>query len=95
MISEDGHALLTDFGFSYLSQASFSLAAKQRPGGTLNWMPPEYLEADEYEMTTAGDVWAFGMTALVSNLITFLLMAFHPIFLGVVDEEASIPSPEY
>lgn len=64
LISEDGHALLTDFGFSHLSQASFSLAAKQRPGGTLNWMPPEYLEADEYEMTTAGDVWAFGMTAL-------------------------------
>lgn len=68
LISDDGHALLTDFGFSHLANASFSLAVEQRPGGTPNWMPPEYLEADQCVMTAAGDVWSFGMTALVSHL---------------------------
>lgn len=68
MISDDGRALLTDFGFSHIAEASFSVAAEQRPGGTLNWMAPEYVNGFEVTMTTAGDVWAFGMTALVSSL---------------------------
>ena len=70
LVSNDRHALLTDFGFSHLADASFSLAVEQRPGGTLNWMAPEYLDEDHFTMTTAGDVWAFGMTALASHLIT-------------------------
>ncbi|KIM53036.1 hypothetical protein SCLCIDRAFT_91560, partial [Scleroderma citrinum Foug A] len=64
LVSNDGYALLTDFGFSHLAGASFSLAVEQRPGGTLNWMAPEYLHEDQFTITTAGDVWAFGMTAL-------------------------------
>ena len=64
MVSDDGRALLTDFGFSHLAGASLSLAAEQHAGGTLCWMAPEYLE-DECIMTPAGDVWAFGMTILV------------------------------
>ena len=44
---DDGHALLTDFGFSHLANnASFSLAVEQHPGGTRDWISPEYLEED-------------------------------------------------
>lgn len=64
LISDDGHALLTDFGTSHLAATSFSMTREQHPGGTLDWMAPEYLDTDELMMTTAGDVWAFGMTAL-------------------------------
>lgn len=68
LVSNEGHALLTDFGFSHLAGASFNLAAEQFPGGTLRWMAPEYLDVmDEVKMTTAGDVWAFGMTTLVNH----------------------------
>ncbi|KAG6330220.1 hypothetical protein ID866_8869 [Astraeus odoratus] len=62
LVSDDGHAQLADFGFSATVQTS--LGAEQRVGGTLNWMAPEYVETDKYTMTTAGDIWAFGMTAL-------------------------------
>ena len=94
LVSNDGHALLTDFGFSHLSEASFSLAVEQRQGGTLNWMAPEYLEMNEPKMTTAGDVWAFGMTALASRLIALPLAASNSIFPGVVYQAASIRSSE-
>ena len=84
LVSNDGHALLTDFGFSHLSEASFSLAVEQRPGGTLNWMAPEYLEMNGPKMTTAGDVWSFGMTALASHLITLPFTTTNTISPGVV-----------
>jgi len=90
LVSNDGHALLTDFGFSHLAEASFSLAVEQRPGGTLNWMAPEYLEGDEFTMTTAGDVWAFGMIALVSRSTALLSVALSSISTGVVHQEAPI-----
>ena len=66
MVSDDGRALLTDFGFSHLAGASLSLAAEQHAGGTLRWMAPEYL-LDECIITPSGDVWAFGMTMLVGH----------------------------
>ncbi|KAG6332469.1 hypothetical protein ID866_6619 [Astraeus odoratus] len=62
LVSDDGRVQLADFGFS--STVQTSLGAEQRVGGTLNWIAPEYVEADNYTMTTAGDIWAFGMTTL-------------------------------
>jgi len=53
-------------------------------------MAPEYLETKEFKVTTAGDVWAFGMTALVNHLITLPLMALNYICAGAVHQEASI-----
>ncbi|KIM61268.1 hypothetical protein SCLCIDRAFT_912632 [Scleroderma citrinum Foug A] len=64
LVSNEGHALLSDFGSSHFAAASFNLAVEGLPGGTLNWMAPEYLEMKEFKTTTAGDVWAFGMTVL-------------------------------
>jgi len=90
LVSNEGHALLSDFGFSHFAAASFNLAVEQRPGGTLNWMAPEYLEMKEFKMTTAGDVWAFGMTTLVRHLTTHPLTALDSISAGVVHQEAPI-----
>ena len=44
---------LGDFGFSH---PSLNLAVEQHSEGTFNWMIPEHVEADEFTMTTAGDV---------------------------------------
>ena len=90
MVSNEGHALLSDFGFSHFAVPTFNLAVKQHVGGTLSWMAPEYLEASELEMTTAGDVWAFGMTALVNHLTTLPLSALNSVSAGVVHQEAPI-----
>ncbi|KIM53150.1 hypothetical protein SCLCIDRAFT_461898 [Scleroderma citrinum Foug A] len=64
LVSDDGHALLTDFGSSRLAEASFSLVVKGDRKGTLDWMAPEHFQADKFTMSTASDVWAFGMTTL-------------------------------
>jgi len=90
LVSNEGYALLSDFGFSHFAAAPLNLAIEQRPGGTLNWMAPEYLEAEEFKVTTAGDVWAFGMTALVNHLTTVPLMALDFISAGVVHQKAPI-----
>ena len=77
LISENGRALLTDFGLSFLTDSSFSLSAPQKVGGSLPWMAPEILDdystkpsatRDYYSAkpSAAGDVWSFAMTALVS-----------------------------
>ncbi|KIM56730.1 hypothetical protein SCLCIDRAFT_93413, partial [Scleroderma citrinum Foug A] len=62
MISNDGHALLTDFGLSYIVNSSFSLQVGDLNGGTLNWMAPEVL--DGAKISPGSDIWAFGMTML-------------------------------
>ena len=64
LISPEGHALLTDFGLSRVVNSSFNVPSLPG-GGTLRWMAPEIL--DGTESTAAGDVWAFGMTCLVST----------------------------
>ncbi|KIM61269.1 hypothetical protein SCLCIDRAFT_1182000, partial [Scleroderma citrinum Foug A] len=63
LVTEEGRALLTDFGLSFLTNSSFSMSAPGHIGGSLPWMAPEMLEPDG-EVTAARDVWAFGMTAL-------------------------------
>ncbi|KAG6333264.1 hypothetical protein ID866_5827 [Astraeus odoratus] len=62
LVSNDCRALLTDFGYSILSKSTLSTSMVSPRGGSVPWMAPELL--DECEMSTAGDVWAFGMTAL-------------------------------
>ena len=66
LISPEGRAVLTDFGFSRIANSSFSMPYLCG-GGTLRWMAPEIL--DTGEATAAADVWAFGMTCLVSAYI--------------------------
>ena len=60
LISNDGGALLTNFTLSWLADSSPSF---RDTGGTVNWMAPEIFDGGG--PTAEGDVWAFGMTALV------------------------------
>ncbi|KAG6331708.1 hypothetical protein ID866_7381 [Astraeus odoratus] len=62
LISDDGQPLLSDFGHSFLDGFSMSLSTAGHFGGTINWMAPEVLNGGE--ASAAGDVWAFGMTAM-------------------------------
>lgn len=62
LVSNDGRALLADFGFSTLSTCTFSLTVETHSGGTIAWIAPEIL--DGHKMSVGSDIWAFGMTAL-------------------------------
>ncbi|KIM53495.1 hypothetical protein SCLCIDRAFT_31840 [Scleroderma citrinum Foug A] len=66
LISEEGRALLTDFGLSCLTNSSFSVSTPGQFGGTLPWMSPEMLSVavPVPPPTAARDVWAFAMMAL-------------------------------
>ena len=63
LISYRGEALLTDFGLSDLLESSFPVTIEVSSVGMINWTPPECLVAQRG--STAGDVWALGMTTLV------------------------------
>jgi len=65
LISDNGEALLTDFSFYVVVDASFSMAMSitGKAKGTLRWMSPELLDGGA--VSPQADVWAFGMTALV------------------------------
>ncbi|KAG6331707.1 hypothetical protein ID866_7380 [Astraeus odoratus] len=65
LVTEDGRALLTDFGLSLVDPSSFSMSVSGPGGGTVNWVAPEILEGHG-EISAAADVWTFGMTALVA-----------------------------
>ncbi|KAG6329386.1 hypothetical protein ID866_9703 [Astraeus odoratus] len=63
LISDDGRALLTDFGLSYIVDSSFSWSTPGGLGGTISWMAPESLDGHD-DPSAATDVWGFAMTAL-------------------------------
>ncbi|KIM52879.1 hypothetical protein SCLCIDRAFT_1223382 [Scleroderma citrinum Foug A] len=63
LISEEGHALLADFGLLSVMERSFSLTAAAPIHPTMRWLSPEQITNDG-KATTQADVWAFGMTAL-------------------------------
>ena len=68
LISDEGHALISDFGLTQMIGSSFSMAASLPCGGSVNWMAPEILKPPDEDaplMTVRSDVWAFGMTILV------------------------------
>lgn len=58
LISDDGHALLCDFGLTKMMPSRTSTAIKG--AGSLRWMAPELWEDAEKSFET--DVYAFGMT---------------------------------
>ena len=72
LISNDGQALLPDFGYSVAVNSSFSIPVSNGGGtkGTMQWMAPELL--DEGGVSPEADVWAFGMTALVCILFLYI-----------------------
>ncbi|KAI6040074.1 kinase-like domain-containing protein [Pisolithus marmoratus] len=64
LISDSGRALLTDFGFSYLVNSTFSMAASPWVGTSINWTAPEIFLEEQENPSAAADLWSFGMTLL-------------------------------
>ncbi|KAG6877816.1 hypothetical protein C0993_003600 [Termitomyces sp. T159_Od127] len=65
LVAEPEQALLTDFGFSYVTDDhglhSRNLSSAHAPGGTRMYESPERLEGPESRRTRASDVFSFGM----------------------------------
>ncbi len=55
LVSDDGHALITDFGLSSIAQEFTTATASFR------WMAPERFDAEEDEVraSTSWDIWSF------------------------------------
>ncbi|KAG6329485.1 hypothetical protein ID866_9604 [Astraeus odoratus] len=63
LISQDGHALLADYGLIAVLDSSFSMTAATPIHPTVRWMAPEQINGYG-NATSQGDIWAFAMTAL-------------------------------
>ncbi|CAE7121931.1 unnamed protein product [Rhizoctonia solani] len=66
LVSANGIAMLSDFDFSVLLEASslaFSASSNSRPG-TIRWAAPEILLEEVHEKTMQTDIYALGMTML-------------------------------
>ncbi|KAG6335700.1 hypothetical protein ID866_3380 [Astraeus odoratus] len=72
LISDKGEPLITDFGYTFLTNSSFNLGVSSPlGGGTPCWMSPEVVDFLGMEtrsmcpvLTKESDIWAFGMTVL-------------------------------
>ena len=65
LISDDEHALMTDFGLSKI-MTTMQTSTAIRGSGTVRWQSPE-LWNDEPK-SFPSDVWAFGMTIVEVSL---------------------------
>ncbi|KIN99186.1 hypothetical protein M404DRAFT_155843 [Pisolithus tinctorius Marx 270] len=62
LVSDDGRAMLTDFGLPFLISLVFTMDTNATNQSSMNWTAPEGF--DQPSLTAEMDVWAFGMTAL-------------------------------
>ncbi|KAF7296705.1 Kinase-like protein [Mycena chlorophos] len=67
LVDDDGHACLTDFGLTVLSDATTQTT--QHGAGSVRWMAPETLNPtacglDKFVKTTASDIYAFACVCL-------------------------------
>ncbi|KAF9450904.1 kinase-like protein, partial [Macrolepiota fuliginosa MF-IS2] len=63
LLSDDGRALITDFGLSHITVSSVGRkSSATSPGGTTRWTAPELLKGDDChnQLTKACDIWSFG-----------------------------------
>jgi serine/threonine protein kinase len=58
---------LSDFGLSKVLMLK-GMSTTAEVTGSVRWMSPELLSGDIEIANTKGDVWAYGMTALVSSV---------------------------
>ncbi|KAG6333274.1 hypothetical protein ID866_5816 [Astraeus odoratus] len=94
MVSEEGHALLADYGLSSLIESSFDMTAAAPIRPTVRWMAPEQIH-NNGKVTAPADVWAFGMTALV-RLESISCDLFTPSvipvgYAGAIHQKATVP----
>lgn len=63
--------MLMDFGIAHLLIASATKETATKAGkGSARWLAPELLQAADYDVhTVQSDIWALGMTYLVSSML--------------------------
>ena len=76
LISQDGLALLCDFGIARLLRNNVTIEGTSTLKGSARWMAPELLDppseppikpGEHQFQTSISDVWAFGMTVYVGS----------------------------
>lgn len=72
LISNDGHALLAGFGSACFSNSSFDISFPADDVGLRHHSPPESFSNENCKLSAAGDIWSFGMTALVCPITSVL-----------------------
>ncbi|KXN81075.1 Serine/threonine-protein kinase HT1, partial [Leucoagaricus sp. SymC.cos] len=61
VVSDDGRALITDFGLSYIAMTTLMDSTKVNTALTLNWTAPELIcDETSTRPTKASDIWSFG-----------------------------------
>ena len=70
-ISATGDAVISDFGLSemVIEDSNEYFSTSWYAAGSQRWMAPELLDGTSKTVTKASDIYAFGMTALVSRVI--------------------------
>lgn len=76
LISRQLVPVIADFGLSRLTVVSNKIKPTATTVGTGRWMAIELLDhsVDDHRSTKESDVWAFGMTVLVSMFFECLLL---------------------
>jgi len=87
LISQDYRPKIIDFGNA--SSPPVDAVHSLSGGSTLRWMAPEAIEQQGLA-TAKGDVWAFGMTALVRFIIIILTFDSTMMFVGAVYEDRTL-----
>ena len=90
MLSGSLEPLLTDFGLSHQAIAGFSMSATATAAGSLRWKAPELIREPVQHPNEQSDVWAFGMTILVSYYRTTWFDLTY-MFVGATNQGCSIP----
>ncbi|CAE6472825.1 unnamed protein product [Rhizoctonia solani] len=84
LVSPDGIARISDFDYSMMLDASnglvFSVSSGNSRAATTRWAAPELLGLQAQSKTKKSDIYALGMTMLVTHAQTFV---FHPLTMNV------------
>jgi serine/threonine protein kinase len=64
LVSDAGVPCLTDFGLSRILSDTWGMTTSSDTAGSLRWMSPELFNHER--LRESSDVWAYGMTVLVS-----------------------------
>ncbi|EJD36726.1 kinase-like protein, partial [Auricularia subglabra TFB-10046 SS5] len=81
LISDDGMALLSDFGLAAVqvevAEISFLTMSGSSAKGTCRWMSHELNLGDDAQLTKASDIWAFGcvLVEVLSGRVPFYELA--------------------
>lgn len=67
LVNDDGHACLTDFGMSLISEATANNYGSIHGGGAMRWSAPEVLDPEVFGLETGrptfdSDVFSFACT---------------------------------